>query len=106
MPSLLDWSSDVCSRSEEHTSELQSRQYIVCRLLLEKIYQQLAPQKPVLYLSFSPTCPPGQGFYQSHRREECSLSLRHADAINEFFFFKQGGTLRFFPSSPSRQFRF
>src|SRR3712207_9363377 len=24
-------------RSEEHTSELQSRQYIVCRLLLEKI---------------------------------------------------------------------
>src|SRR3712207_7746757 len=25
------------SRSEEHTSELQSRQYLVCRLLLEKI---------------------------------------------------------------------
>src|SRR3712207_8513675 len=24
-------------RSEEHTSELQSRQYIVCRLLIEKI---------------------------------------------------------------------
>src|SRR3712207_7748123 len=26
----------LCIRSEEHTSELQSRQYIVCRLLLEK----------------------------------------------------------------------
>src|SRR3712207_7170825 len=26
----------VTSRSEEHTSELQSRQYLVCRLLLEK----------------------------------------------------------------------
>src|SRR3712207_8505546 len=25
-----------CQRSEEHTSELQSRQYLVCRLLLEK----------------------------------------------------------------------
>src|SRR3712207_7308603 len=25
------------SRSEEHTSELQSRQYLVCRFLLEKI---------------------------------------------------------------------
>src|SRR3712207_6915389 len=25
-----------CRRSEEHTSELQSRQYLVCRLLLEK----------------------------------------------------------------------
>src|SRR5438445_6933115 len=27
---------DALERSEEHTSELQSRQYIVCRLLLEK----------------------------------------------------------------------
>src|SRR3712207_7935572 len=26
----------LCPRSEEHTSELQSRQYLVCRLLLEK----------------------------------------------------------------------
>src|SRR3712207_8080662 len=36
--SLTDCSSslDVSSRSEEHTSELQSRQYLVCRLLLEK----------------------------------------------------------------------
>src|SRR3712207_7525349 len=29
-------------RSEEHTSELQSRQYLVCRLLLEKKQQLLA----------------------------------------------------------------
>src|SRR3712207_7040465 len=28
--------SAVPARSEEHTSELQSRQYLVCRLLLEK----------------------------------------------------------------------
>src|SRR3712207_7301944 len=27
---------DLLVRSEEHTSELQSRQYLVCRLLLEK----------------------------------------------------------------------
>src|SRR3712207_8053075 len=27
---------DTAERSEEHTSELQSRQYLVCRLLLEK----------------------------------------------------------------------
>src|SRR3712207_8455826 len=26
----------IIQRSEEHTSELQSRQYLVCRLLLEK----------------------------------------------------------------------
>src|SRR3712207_7546377 len=37
-------------RSEEHTSELQSRQYLVCRLLLEKkkINQLLKPH--LLYL--------------------------------------------------------
>src|SRR3712207_8364951 len=29
----------VCLRSEEHTSELQSRQYLVCRLLLVKKQQ-------------------------------------------------------------------
>src|SRR5947209_10347186 len=28
--------SRTATRSEEHTSELQSRQYLVCRLLLEK----------------------------------------------------------------------
>src|SRR3712207_8428984 len=30
--------SSLVLRSEEHTSELQSRQYLVCRLLLEKNY--------------------------------------------------------------------
>src|SRR3712207_7977716 len=37
-------------RSEEHTSELQSRQYLVCRLLLEK--------KQVRPISRSPTSAP------------------------------------------------
>src|SRR3712207_8057181 len=30
------WLAHYNRRSEEHTSELQSRQYLVCRLLLEK----------------------------------------------------------------------
>src|SRR5947209_13767109 len=33
LPTQAPW---VIQRSEEHTSELQSRQYLVCRLLLEK----------------------------------------------------------------------
>src|ERR1035437_8705969 len=41
-------------RSEEHTSELQSRQYLVCRLLLEK--------KPI----------------HSRRHESCRIALSHA----------------------------
>src|SRR3712207_7408698 len=32
----MDCQPDHSRRSEEHTSELQSRQYLVCRLLLEK----------------------------------------------------------------------
>src|SRR5476651_2785635 len=33
--SFADYSLFAMARSEEHTSELQSRQYLVCRLLLE-----------------------------------------------------------------------
>src|SRR2546429_5198539 len=33
---LVAWSSEHTLRSEEHTSELQSRLHLVCRLLLEK----------------------------------------------------------------------
>src|SRR3712207_8072455 len=33
---VLGLSPEKGGRSEEHTSELQSRQYLVCRLLLEK----------------------------------------------------------------------
>src|SRR3712207_8368821 len=33
---LRTWKREPITRSEEHTSELQSRQYLVCRLLLEK----------------------------------------------------------------------
>src|SRR3712207_8908281 len=32
---------NMANRSEEHTSELQSRQYLVCRLLLEKKKKRL-----------------------------------------------------------------
>src|SRR3712207_6936496 len=50
--SWVRWSSFPCSssrgRSEEHTSELQSRQYLVCRLLLEKknLYPYNTHHKP------------------------------------------------------------
>src|SRR3712207_7237596 len=47
----------VRPRSEEHTSELQSRQYLVCRLLLEKKKITLAP----------------------HARKSTQLTSRHAN---------------------------
>src|SRR3712207_8398239 len=36
LPPIPDTGGVAVARSEEHTSELQSRQYLVCRLLLEK----------------------------------------------------------------------
>src|SRR5258707_1795986 len=55
LAAALSFSTDVIvpvpeeHRSEEHTSELQSRQYLVCRLLLEKKKQIPAvplPRRP------------------------------------------------------------
>src|SRR5438445_3309795 len=41
VPARRVWGSGPALRSEEHTSELQSRQYLVCRLLLEKKKKKL-----------------------------------------------------------------
>src|SRR3712207_8027120 len=43
----------LTSRSEEHTSELQSRQYLVCRLLLEK-----KKKHTLIYNIYQLTCAP------------------------------------------------
>src|SRR3712207_7203532 len=40
---LGDRGAEDTLRSEEHTSELQSRQYLVCRLLLEKKKKTASP---------------------------------------------------------------
>src|SRR3712207_7949454 len=44
LPVALSLGMPVAIRSEEHTSELQSRQYLVCRLLLEKKRDQRPSQ--------------------------------------------------------------
>src|SRR3712207_7356687 len=41
-------------RSEEHTSELQSRQYLVCRLLLEKKKRATQEEQPADVDSLTP----------------------------------------------------
>src|SRR3712207_6935507 len=40
-PEVITLPAEVLDRSEEHTSELQSRQYLVCRLLLAKKHYYL-----------------------------------------------------------------
>src|SRR3712207_8385498 len=47
-PVQLELGGKSPNRSEEHTSELQSRQYLVCRLLLEK-KKSLRPSRAIVY---------------------------------------------------------
>src|SRR5258707_2581422 len=44
------WPADFAWRSEEHTSELQSRQYLVCRLLLDRTTAAHPPDRDAVEL--------------------------------------------------------
>src|SRR5688572_31594582 len=44
---------EICTRSEEHTSELQSQSNLVCRLLLEKKNTTLRRSRPPAIASLS-----------------------------------------------------
>src|SRR3712207_6918892 len=46
-----------CRRSEEHTAELQSRQYLVCRLLLEKKSNRKISAATPLVSTLAVLCP-------------------------------------------------
>src|SRR3712207_7505738 len=48
----LDGIGEVAVRSEEHTSELQSRQYLVCRLLLEKKKHSFSHSPSIAFCHF------------------------------------------------------
>src|SRR3712207_7154693 len=56
-PLILSPDHTLTNRSEEHTSELQSRQYLVCRLLLEKKKNQPPQLCPHHTLSSQPSVP-------------------------------------------------
>src|SRR3712207_7939914 len=80
------------SRSEEHTSELQSRQYLVCRLLLEKkntynprhnlttLYDQLSAR-----VISDPT--DGRRVYRLSHRNSTLLNSTHAFICHSVIFF-------------------
>src|SRR5690606_41177341 len=53
-PSLRRSMARSALRSEEHTSELQSRENLVCRLLLEKKKNKYTTHKNGIYVQISP----------------------------------------------------
>src|SRR5690554_6979547 len=71
------WSSKNMFRSEEHTSELQSRPHLVCRLLLEKknkTEMKNTTRSPASHPASRPTTAQGERSYNAEpkKRTECT----------------------------------
>src|SRR6185295_15581245 len=77
------------ARSEEHTSELQSRQYLVCRLLLEK-------KKSTRSRRFSSTKSRCRTITSSVRR---TRAVRTSSTCSLFFFFNDTATTEIYTLS-------
>src|SRR3954464_4021151 len=93
----------TCARSEEHTSELQSHDNLVCRLLLEKnrdVSARIAPDERAA------TCGLAPGPRAAPGRRDCRVagareaSQRAAPRARGVFFFKDPGDPELLPSSP------
>src|ERR1035437_9606965 len=88
-------------RSEEHTSELQSRQYLVCRLLLEKKKKKKKKKLTTTRSSKSHTL---MAFYRTLRSADFSVTplrarLRFVACFFcvFFFFFNDTATTEIYP---------
>src|SRR3989442_10905536 len=77
----------IVSRSEEHTSELQSRPHLVCRLLLEKKKKKHDPKTPLTSVSHNPRNNTTDNLVKSrnttalHRRLKTSITPAHSDRL-------------------------
>src|SRR3954463_13647935 len=96
----------TCARSEEHTSELQSHDNLVCRLLLEKKKQE-ARSAPLARAGGRSRRTAGEG----RAPRPCVPPLQPSLAAcaqpvacppRRFFFFKGSGAPRDLPLSPTR----
>src|SRR3954467_10092646 len=96
----------TCARSEEHTSELQSHDNLVCRLLLEK--KQHDPCQPLMRLFLRRAG--GRPHGGRRRAGGCARQggrggwrRRGEGGDIAFFFFKSWGTPRGLPLSPTHR---
>src|SRR3954467_1088613 len=96
-----------CARSEEHTSELQSHDNLVCRLLLEK--KKDPPRRPVPLALHSTEHPAAA---RTHARQGAGSrwgrlnggSLLALAGVFVFFFFKERAPPDDLPFSPPLAF--
>src|SRR3982750_502613 len=90
----------TCQRSEEHTSELQSPDHLVCRLLLEKKHTAIARTKklfvrhPYRVHSQGPTTPRSAGGREEHTPRGV---LTDPVCLSSLFFLKDGPPAGVYP---------
>src|SRR3972149_5568631 len=103
MPSSA-WKKDVCSRSEEHTSELQSQSNRVCRLLLEKKEPKTEPPTTP-DLPFWPMLAPSLCAFAPSMNVWIPRRILPSPCVrNVCFFFYERAAPRSPPFSPPRPF--
>src|ERR1041385_2019531 len=100
-------SASTAGRSEEHTSELQSRLHLVCRLLLEKTQSQRDAPWPVPSLLCSHAPPRAQSRGGAVPSRPPVRSVRRARPRRRrspccFFFKSRGGGRLPLPPPPAR----
>src|SRR3989304_4896627 len=94
-------------RSEEHTSELQSRLHLVCRLLLEKKKTACRPDRYGSPLRRGRAQRPGRRASpgdKSHRPLFLGARITPSPPRGFFFFFKQPAPPESSPPPPTRPF--
>src|ERR1035438_8559431 len=95
------------TRSEEHTSELQSLRHLVCRLLLEKKKESMTGTPAPAHDRNSASRPiGGTPVWRARPRERSAVILRSAARCAScfFFFFKGWGPPETPPSPPPPPF--
>src|SRR6202043_2571038 len=98
----------LCSRalrSEEHTSELQSRENLVCRLLLEKkkkITRRASRHDACCLRAWAGKRPPGGRHLRLPSRLSLPAPFVPQPCVVPFFFFKETGPPRNLPLFPNR----
>src|ERR1039458_3871026 len=105
MTAAIDPKRNDCTRSEEHTSELQSLRHLVCRLLLEKkkhatLFQAPMESPPYDMGLMVNSPPPFRSTKSAASTQTASRSLPVSFFFN-FFFFKSPPPPQFPPSPPT-----
>src|ERR1017187_10557715 len=94
-----------CPRSEEHTSELQSPMYLVCRLLLDNVKEDQAYWLYIQdhFAQRDVKARAAGALGRPHTVQRCRSQVVDMAAVRQFVFFKGNGTRQNLSCFPTRR---